>query len=102
MAGFDVVAAENGLTGAAIFAATPDAFSFAIVDLSMPGRNGLELIGDMRALRPNLPVILMSGDHNRYGGGGGSSGSEGYIRLSKPFAISELNAAVAPLLEAKA
>jgi PAS domain S-box-containing protein len=101
MAGFEVVAADNGLNGAAVFAATPDAFSFAIVDLSMPGRNGFELIGDMRALRPGLPVILMSGDHNRYGGAGGNLGAESYIRLSKPFAIEELNAVIAPLLEAK-
>jgi CheY-like chemotaxis protein len=101
MAGFEVVAADNGLNGAAVFAATPDAFSFAIVDLSMPGRNGLELIGDMRALRPGLPVILMSGDHNRYGGAGVNPAAESYIRLSKPFAIAELNAAVAPLLVAK-
>jgi PAS domain S-box-containing protein len=102
MAGFEVVTAENGLQGAAVFAATPDTFSFAIVDLSMPGRNGLELIGDMRALRPELPVILMSGDHNRYGGAGVNPGNEGYVRLAKPFAINELNAAIAPLIEAKA
>ena len=102
MAGFEVVLADNGLAGASIFAATPDAFSFAIVDLSMPGRNGLELMGDMRALRPGLPVILMSGDHNRYGGVGGNAATDGYIRLAKPFSIPELNAAIGPLLEAKA
>jgi len=101
MAGFNVVTAENGLNGAAIFAASPATFSFAIVDLSMPGRNGFELTGDMHALRPDFPVILMSGDHNRYGGAGISHGAENFIRLSKPFAIAELNAAIAPLLDAK-
>jgi DNA-binding response OmpR family regulator len=60
----------------------------------MPARNGFELFGDMRALRPSLPVILMSGDHNRYGGGGVNPGAEGYIRLAKPFAIAQLNAAI--------
>jgi PAS domain S-box-containing protein len=98
MAGFEVVTALNGLKGAEVFAAEPEAFSFAIVDLSMPGRNGFELIADLRALRPSLPVILMSGDHNRYGGGT-SAGAENYVRLNKPFSINELNAAIGPLLD---
>ncbi len=102
MAGFEVVTANNGLTGAALFAASPNDFSFALFDLSMPGRNGLELISDVRALRPGLPVILMSGDHNRYGGAGGEAGAESYIRLNKPFSIMELNEVIGPLLEPKA
>ncbi len=101
MAGFEVVTADNGLSGASVFAASPDAFSFAIVDLSMPGRNGFELISDIHGLRPGLPVILMSGDHNRYGGAGSEAGPEAYIRLAKPFSILELNTAISPLLEAK-
>jgi PAS domain S-box-containing protein len=102
MAGFEVVTANNGLTGAALFAASPNDFSFALFDLSMPGRNGLELISDVRALRPGLPVILMSGDHNRYGGAGGEAAAESYIRLNKPFSIMELNEVIGPLLEPKA
>ncbi len=101
MAGFEVVTADNGLSGASVVAASPDAFSFAIVDLSMPGRNGFELISDIHGLRPGLPVILMSGDHNRYGGAGSEAGPEAYIRLAKPFSILELNTVISPLLEAK-
>ena len=37
-----------------------------LLDLSMPARTGLELIGDLRAIRADLPVLLMSGDHARY------------------------------------
>ncbi len=31
-----------------------------LADINLPGRNGLELIKDIRALRPNLPVLVLS------------------------------------------
>jgi DNA-binding NarL/FixJ family response regulator len=31
-----------------------------LADIALPGRNGLELIRDLRALRPNLPVLVLS------------------------------------------
>ncbi len=94
MAGFQVEMANDGRDGANHFAATPDAFDFALVDLSMPGRNGFELIGDIRRIRPGLPVILMSGDHHRYDAAGVSPVREKFIALAKPFSIEELKAAV--------
>ncbi len=43
------------------FRETPGAFDALITDHAMPGLTGLELIRAVRALRPNLPVILTSG-----------------------------------------
>lgn len=31
-----------------------------LADINLPGRNGLELIRDLRALRPSLPVLVLS------------------------------------------
>lgn len=31
-----------------------------LADLTLPGRNGLELIKDLRALRPTLPILVIS------------------------------------------
>ena len=31
-----------------------------LADITLPGRNGLELIRDLRALRPGLPVLVLS------------------------------------------
>lgn len=31
-----------------------------LADITLPGRNGLELIRDLRALRPELPVLVLS------------------------------------------
>ena len=36
-------------------------FQAIITDLTMPGINGLEFIDAVRTLRPDVPVLLMSG-----------------------------------------
>ena len=36
------------------------ALSAAIIDQELPGRTGLELIGDLRLLQPGLPVVLLT------------------------------------------
>ncbi len=43
------------------FTASPHAFDALVTDLSMPGLTGLELSAQMRAIRPELPVVLTSG-----------------------------------------
>lgn len=35
-------------------------WDLALVDISMPGRNGLELIQDIRNVKPGLPVLVVS------------------------------------------
>jgi len=50
--------AENaGSALDAIGALKPD---LVLVDISLPGKNGLELIKDFRALQPDLPVLVIS------------------------------------------
>jgi CheY-like chemotaxis protein len=43
------------------FKADPDGFSVVISDLTMPEMTGLELAGNMLAVRPGMPIILTSG-----------------------------------------
>jgi len=43
------------------FRADPYQYDLLITDLTMPGVTGLELIREVRALRPELPIILMTG-----------------------------------------
>ena len=43
------------------FEATPDRFALVLSDLTMPGLNGLQLAARVRALRPQLPLVLTSG-----------------------------------------
>jgi PAS domain S-box-containing protein len=44
-----------------LFRHDPDQFDLVITDLTMPEMNGLELAHEIHALRPHLPVILLSG-----------------------------------------
>ncbi len=100
--GFVVDTANDGVEGARRFAAAPAAYALALVDLSMPGRNGFELIGDLRRLRPDLPAILMSGDHHRYDHTVGAADHPEFLELSKPFGIEELKSAIRRALAATA
>jgi DNA-binding NarL/FixJ family response regulator len=51
-----------------------------LTDISLPGRNGLELIKDLYALRPDLPVLVLSmHDESLYAGRALRAGARGYL-----------------------
>jgi two-component system response regulator HydG len=56
--GFAVSPAANA--GAALDLARKTNFDVVLSDIRMPGRSGLELVGDLRELRPDTPVVLMT------------------------------------------
>jgi CheY-like chemotaxis protein len=58
-AGHVVLTAENGLEGARL--TREEAIDLAVVDIHMPEMDGLELLVQLRATAPALPVIVMSG-----------------------------------------
>lgn len=35
-------------------------WDIAILDLNMPGKSGLEILKDLKALRPEIPVLVLS------------------------------------------
>jgi DNA-binding NarL/FixJ family response regulator len=55
-----VVCGEAENAGAAIEAVEKLNPDLVLADITLPGRNGLELIRDLRALRPGLPVLVLS------------------------------------------
>jgi CheY-like chemotaxis protein len=59
--GYKVRACRTGEDALATFGCEPDAFDAVITDLTMPGMSGLDLAEKLRAIRPGLPVIVMSG-----------------------------------------
>ena len=54
------VCAEADNAGQAITAVTKQKFDLALVDISLPDKNGLELIKDLRTLNPELPILVVS------------------------------------------
>ena len=54
------VCAEADNAGQAINAVAKQKFDLVLVDISLPDKNGLELIKDIRTLKPDLPILVVS------------------------------------------
>jgi CheY-like chemotaxis protein len=60
-AGYQVETAQDGSQGVDRFAASPGHFDAILLDLTMPVMDGQEALERIRAIRPEVPVILSSG-----------------------------------------
>lgn len=60
--GYRVTAFDNSLETLAVFRSTPESFDLVITDQTMPGMVGTELAEKIRQLRPDIPVILCTGN----------------------------------------
>lgn len=60
-AGYDVIACEDGTLGLEAARAQIDKIDAIVTDARMPGIQGPRLIARIRALRPEIPAILVSG-----------------------------------------
>ncbi len=94
-AGFAVDAAADGNEG--LFLAQSCPYDAAVIDIMLPGLDGLSLIERLRSQKINIPVIILSArrsidDRVR----GLQTGGDDY--LTKPFAFSELLARVQALI----
>jgi signal transduction histidine kinase len=98
--GFRVTLHRNPLQAALDFRADPDRFQLLVTDLSMPEQNGLELVHDLRGLRPELPVILMTG-YSRGPETQAAAGLPRLVVLEKPFTLTALARTLGELLEAE-
>lgn len=93
--GFTVSWADRGDAGLA--QALREPFDLAIIDLMLPGLDGLTLIETMRKQGLSLPLIILSAKNSvEERVRGLETGSDDY--LTKPFAFSELQARVQALL----
>jgi CheY-like chemotaxis protein len=91
--GYRVVVAECGHT--AVSAIEAFTFDLVIVDIFMPGMNGLETIDILHQDAPEVPIIVMSG----YAAGSGATGPDFFREavdrgatccLRKPFTREQL------------
>ena len=81
--GFDVETAENGRQALDLLVCGPR-FDLVMTDMRMPEMDGLELLRQVRHLRENLPVIVLTGYASEKDGLEAlDEGASDYI--SKPF-----------------
>jgi DNA-binding response OmpR family regulator len=89
--GFVVTSAADGPSGVEL--ARKLEVDLLLLDLVLPGRSGLEVLQDVRAAKPRLPVIALTAlADTRSRVGGLDAGADDYI--TKPFAVEELAARV--------
>lgn len=60
-AGFSVVRSRDGFEALEKFRVAPDSFDAALLDLTMPDKDGAALLAELREIRPDLRVLMMSG-----------------------------------------
>jgi len=91
--GYEVITAGDGFQAVEIFSKRKDEISAVLLDLRMPGMDGWQVLDALRALRPDIHVILASG-HDE------AQALKDYHReqpqafLHKPFRVNELGAAL--------
>lgn len=75
-------------------------YDLVILDISMPGRNGLDTLGELKKIRPKLPVLVLSmHPEEQYALRAYKSGASGYMTKGSP--TSELLDALGKLLLGK-
>ena len=60
-AGFEVTCCENSKDAMAAFLANPYKYDALVSDYRLQGSSGIDLLRQIKCMRPNLPVIIISG-----------------------------------------
>jgi two-component system, NarL family, invasion response regulator UvrY len=89
----DLVVAEAADARQILEAAGKAAWDIVLLDINMPGRSGIEVLPDLKALHPRLPVVVLSAFPEKdYAVRAFKLGAAGYV--SKGSASDELIAAI--------
>ena len=99
MRGSETRLVEDG--EAALAASEEEEFDLVLSDIRMPGRDGLEILPQLKELRPTTPVILMTGFAS-IDSAVEAMRSGAFDYLTKPFRADALNAALDRALEFRA
>ncbi|MEE7463580.1 hybrid sensor histidine kinase/response regulator [Methylobacterium fujisawaense] len=85
--GFSTVWATDAEKALAEIERVPFRFEVVFSDVMMPGMNGVELAGEIRRRRPDIPVVLTSG----YSDVLAAEGTHGFDLLRKPYSVADLS-----------
>lgn len=91
--GHAVVEASNGPDALEVFRRYSDRIGCVLLDFTMPGMTGWEALAALRALRTDLPVILVSG-YDQHCLLEAEHSNQPHEFLHKPFRVAELREAI--------
>ena len=94
--GFETIEASSAKAALDIARKRVGEIELAIVDLGLPDRAGDELVNDLRALRPDLPIIVASG-YDAHVAQSKLHGQHGLVFLGKPYDFNALATAIKSL-----
>jgi len=93
--GHDVVAASSGALALEVVRAT-NALDLVMTDYLMPGMNGAELADQIRRIRPDLPILIVTGYAETL-----AHDKRAFPFLPKPYTRSDLASWIAKFVSAK-
>jgi signal transduction histidine kinase/CheY-like chemotaxis protein len=91
-AGATVEAVSDGVEAVRRFSHEPDRFDVVLLDISMPGKGGVEALVELREIRPDIPAVLMTGN---VGGAERAEEIHSVPVLLKPFRLQDVTEALA-------
>jgi two-component system chemotaxis response regulator CheY len=94
--GYSVFSSGDAERAIQIFRSVPQ-IDLLVTDVYMPGRSGVELARELKGIRGEVPVLLISGGVLEDGQEAGLE-DEGWSFLAKPFRLPELLATVHRIL----
>jgi DNA-binding NarL/FixJ family response regulator len=82
----DMIVADEAATGQEALAKVRNGdFDAVVLDISMPGRDGLDVLMEVKRLKPSLPVLIMSSyPEEQYALRAYRSGAAGYLSKMGP------------------
>jgi len=96
--GYATILAADGQEALRLFRQDPTRIDLVILDVAMPGLSGPEAFTQMRAIRPDLPVVFTSG-HTSESASLNSNLASGAVFLQKPYAPKTLGQIVRSTLD---
>lgn len=91
--------AADGETAVRRYKNAPDDYDLVLLDLTMPGMDGAEVLRRLHEITPNLPVLLMSG-YSEQDATGSFSAHPNVSFLQKPFTMQVLRERIEKMLKA--
>ena len=89
--GYSILEARDGATGVDLFQAHAAEIDIVLLDLTLPGMSGREILEKVRKIRPGIKVVLSTA-YGRERAFRDVSESESVYYLRKPYKIDELTA----------
>jgi CheY-like chemotaxis protein len=97
--GYEVLTAENGQEGLAVYRQQRDRIDLVLLDMAMPVMDGTECFRRLRALDPGVRVLVASGYSAAHNATEVMTAANGFVR--KPFEAEAVEEAVRAIIEGR-